>query len=152
LDNPSVIKTGNLTVPHAYEIGYLDQHYTTLSADKTVWETISSFFMNKSYTEIREHLNDFLFSKNEEVNALVSTLSGGEKARLSLAQIAAMMPKILILDEMTNNLDRETRAHVMQVLKVYPGAMIVISHDADFLNAIQVTDRYEIKDGLLSSL
>ncbi|MBN9225809.1 MULTISPECIES: ATP-binding cassette domain-containing protein [Legionella] len=152
LDNPSVIKTGNWTVPHAYEIGYLDQHYTTLSADKTVWETISSFFMNKSYTEIREHLNDFLFSKNEEVNALVSTLSGGEKARLSLAQIAAMMPKILILDEMTNNLDRETRAHVMQVLKVYPGAMIVISHDADFLNAIQVTDRYEIKDGLLSSL
>ncbi|MCW8397959.1 ATP-binding cassette domain-containing protein [Legionella sp. PATHC038] len=152
LGSPSVIKTGNWTVPQADEIGYLDQHYTTLPAEKTVWEAISCCLMNKSYTEIREHLNDFLFRKNEEVNALVSTLSGGEKARLSLAQIAAITPKMLILDEMTNNLDRETRAHVIQVLKVYPGAMIVISHDADFLHAIQVTDRYEIKGGLLSAL
>lgn len=90
--------------------------------------------------------------KNEEINALVSTLSGGEKARLSLAQIAAITPKLLILDEMTNNLDRETRAHVIQVLKVYPGALIVISHDPDFLSAIEVTDGYEIKDGLLRSI
>lgn len=105
--------------------------------------------MNKSYTETRKHLNDFLFRKNEEVDALVSTLSGGEKARLSLAQIAAITPKLLILDEMTNNLDRETRTHVIQVLQDYPGAMIVISHDCDFLNAINVTDGYEIKDGLL---
>jgi ATPase subunit of ABC transporter with duplicated ATPase domains len=45
------------------------------------------------HAEIRRHLNDFLFRKNEEVNAFVSTLSGGEKARLSLAQIAATPPK-----------------------------------------------------------
>lgn len=83
---------------------------------------------------------------------MVSTLSGGEKARLSLAQIAAITPKLLILDEITNNLDRETRAHVIQVLKAYPGAMIVISHDSDFLSAIEVTDEYEIKDGLLTYL
>ncbi|CAM3123367.1 ABC transporter ATP-binding protein [Legionella steigerwaltii] len=152
LGNPSVITTGNWIIPHAYEIGYLDQHYTALPEDKTVWEAISCCLINKSSTEIREHLNDFLFRKNEEVDALVSTLSGGEKARLSLAQIAAITPKILILDEMTNNLDRETRAHVIQVLKAYPGAMIVISHDANFLNAIQLTDRYEIKDGLLNTL
>ncbi|WP_218642304.1 ATP-binding cassette domain-containing protein, partial [Providencia stuartii] len=111
-----------------------------------------SCLTDKSYTEIRSYLNDFLFRKNEEINALVSTLSGGEKARLSLAQIAAITPKLLILDEMTNNLDRETRAHVIQVLKVYPGALIVISHDPDFLSAIEVTDGYEIKDGLLRSI
>ena len=75
---------------------------------------------------------------------MVSSLSGGEKARLSLAQIAAITPKLLILDEITNNLDLETRDHVIQVLKDYPGAMLVISHDADFLSAIGVDTRYRI--------
>lgn len=152
LSNTSVIKKGTWTVPHVHEIGYLDQHYNNLPSEKTVWEAISYFLTDKSYTEIRSYLNDFLFRKNEEINALVSTLSGGEKARLSLAQIAAITPKLLILDEITNNLDRETRAHVIQVLKAYPGAMIVISHDSDFLSAIEVTDEYEIKDGLLTYL
>ena len=95
-------------------------------------------------------LNDFLFRKNEEVNALVSTLSGGEKARLSLAHIAAKTPKLLILDEITNNLDLETKEHVVQVLKAYPGAMIIISHDADFLEEIGVNSYFKITDGYLS--
>ena len=97
------------------------------------------------HSEVRRHLNDFLFRKNEEVNELVSNLSGGEKARLSLAQIAARSPKLLILDEVTNNLDLETRQHVIEVLKVYPGAMIVISHDEDFLDEIGVSGRYEVE-------
>ncbi|WP_182350281.1 ABC-F family ATP-binding cassette domain-containing protein [Legionella sp. PC1000] len=151
LSNESVIKKGIWAVPHSHEIGYLDQHYNNLPLTKTVWEAISCL-TDKSYTEIRSFLNDFLFRKNEEINALVSTLSGGEKARLSLAQIAAITPKLLILDEVTNNLDRETRAHVIQVLKVYPGALMVISHDSHFLSAIEVTDGYEIKDGLLRSI
>ena len=79
-------------------------------------------------------------------------LSGGEKARLSLAQIAAITPKLLILDELTNNLDLETREHVIQVLQNYPGTMLVISHDADFLTAIGITDWYDLKDGLLRSI
>lgn len=146
----SLIITGKWSAPNRQEIGYLDQHYTTLSAKKTVLETISCLLPTQSYTEIRRFLNDFLFRKNEEVDALVTTLSGGEKARLSLAQIAARPPKLLILDEITNNLDRETRAHVIQVLKEYPGAMMVISHDLDFLNALTMTTTYQIKDGLLT--
>jgi ATPase subunit of ABC transporter with duplicated ATPase domains len=55
----------------------------------------------------------------------------------------------LILDEITNNLDLETIGHVIEVLKAYPGAMIVISHDADFLEEIGVNDWYQITDGLL---
>ena len=101
--------------------------------------------LNWSHAEIRKHLNDFLFRKNEEITTTVLNLSGGEKARLSLAQIAAKTPKLLILDEMTNNLDLETREHVIQVLNDYPGAMIVISHDADFLLSIGVTANYGIK-------
>ncbi len=68
----------------------------------------------------------------------MSTLSDGEKVRLSLAQIAAKVSKFLILDEITNNLDLETKNHVIQVLKSYPGAMIVISYDSNFLKDIEV--------------
>jgi len=103
-----------------------------------------------SYIEVRRLLNDFLFRKNEEVNTEVSRLSGGEKVRLTLAQIAAFTPKLLILDEITNNLDLETRGHVIEVLKNYPGAMIIISHDVDFLKEIGVSDGYEIVDGYFS--
>lgn len=52
--------------------------------------------------------------------------------------------KNIILDEMTNNLDLQTRDHVIQVLQGYPGAMLVISHDADFLAAIEVCDWYQL--------
>lgn len=151
LGNPSVIKTGIWDVLQQNEMGYLDQHYKTLPPDKSVWDVISNLLRGKSSAEIRDYLNDFLFRKNEEIHALISTLSGGEKVRLSLAQIAAMTPKLLILDEITNNLDRETRSHVIEVLQEFPGAIMVISHDFDFLKAIHITKEYEIKEGLLSS-
>ena len=144
MDDTRVIKSGNWYVPKISDIGYLDQHYGTLSAEKTVLETIAELVPNLSHIEVRRHLNDFLFRKNEEINTLVSALSGGEKARLSLAQIAAKTPKILILDEITNNLDLETKDHVIQVLKSYPGAMIVISHEADFLQEIGVSEMVDV--------
>ncbi len=144
LGDESVYKTGDWHVIKWEDIGYLDQHYGTLNPDKTVLETIADLVPAWSHAEIRRHLNDFLFRKNEEVNALVSTLSGGEKARLSLAQIAAKTPKLLILDEITNNLDLETKEHVIQVLKYYPGAMIVISHDADFLEEIGISEVVDV--------
>jgi len=143
LGDREVMKTGNWYVPKPQDIGYLDQHYGTLSPDKSVLETLQDLVPTWPHPEIRCHLNDFLFRKNEEVNAFVSTLSGGEKARLSLAQIAAQTPQLLILDEITNNLDLETRDHVIQVLKDYPGALIVISHDEDFLKEIQVVNFYK---------
>ena len=145
LDDASVIKSGNWHAPKLSDIGYLDQHYGTLSAENTVLETITDLVPTWSHIEVRRHLNDFLFRKNEEVNSLVAQLSGGEKARLSLAQIAAKTPKLLILDEITNNLDLETRGHVIEVLKNYPGAMIVISHDADFLEEIGINEVADVQ-------
>lgn len=59
--------------------------------------------------------------------------------------ISANTPKLLILDEITNNLDLETRQHVIEVLQAYPGAMIVISHDDDFIEMIDITDYYMCK-------
>jgi ATPase subunit of ABC transporter with duplicated ATPase domains len=144
LGDESVYKTGEWHVIKREDIGYLDQHYSTLHPDKTVLETIADLVPDWPHAEIRRHLNDFLYQKNEEVNALVSTLSSGEKARLSLAQIAAKTPKLLILDEITNNLDLETKEHVVQVLKAYPGAMIIISHDADFLEEIGISESVDV--------
>lgn len=145
LGDIAIYKTGTWQVLRREFIGYLDQHYSNLDIQMTVFEFIQDCRLNWSHAEIRKHLNDFLFRKNEEINTPVSTLSGGEKARLSLAQIAAVTPKLLILDEITNNLDLETRDHVIQVLKEYQGAMVVISHDVDFLSAINVSIHYHIK-------
>lgn len=144
LGDSTVIKSGTWLTPKLGDIGYLDQSYDTLDLTQTVFETIQNLVPAWAYTEIRKHLNDFLFRKNEEVNSLVANLSGGERARLSLAQIGAKTPKLLILDEITNNLDLEARAHVIDVLVAYPGAMIVISHDEDFLKAIGVQCFYQV--------
>ncbi len=143
LGDPSITKTGEWIVPNPSEIGYLDQHYSSLDPQKTVLETIQAQ-VDWTHAQIRKHLNTFLFRKNEEVSALVASLSGGEKARLALAQIAAKTPKILILDEVTNNIDLETRNHVIEVLRAYPGALIVISHDADFLKSIGISESFSI--------
>ncbi len=144
LSDKAVKRGGEWSAPHREDLGYLDQHYGTLSPEKTVLETLQDICPTWPHGDIRKHLNDFLFRKNEEVNALVKTLSGGEKARLSLAQIAGKTPRLLILDEITNNLDLETREHVIQVLKEFPGAMIIVSHDMDFLSTIQVDCIYKL--------
>ncbi|NKB47155.1 MAG: ABC transporter ATP-binding protein [Legionellales bacterium] len=76
--------------------------------------------------------------------------SGGEKTRVSLSLIAAKTPRLLILDEITNNLDLETKEHVIQVLKNYPGAMIIVSHEEDFLQVIGINHVYSVVDGEVS--
>ena len=144
LGDGSVYKNGDWYVVKQDDIGYLDQHYSNLDPNKTVFEMISELVPRWSYAEVRSHLNDFLFRKNEEVNNKVSALSGGEKARLSLAKIAANPPKLLILDEITNNLDLETKDHMAQVLKDYPGAIIIVSHDVGFLEEIGIDEEVNV--------
>ena len=139
LNLPSIIKTGEWIVPNTNEIGYLDQHYANISAEKSVLQLLSEQAPSWNLIQVRRHLNDFLFKSNDDVNTLGRELSGGERARLSLAMIAARPPKLLILDEITNNLDMETKQHVIQILQAYPGAMIIVSHDLEFLKKIHVT-------------
>ena len=126
------------------EIGYLDQNYSSLNPKNTVFETIQNLMSSWSNNEIREHLNRFLFKKSEAVNTIVRDLSGGEKVRLCLAQIAAKTPKLLILDEITNNLDLETKKHVAQVLKDYPGGLMIVSHEDKFLDEICVSHNFHL--------
>lgn len=150
LNDPKIIKHGDWHIPPLQQIGYLDQHYQNLQQELTVLDSIESIVPHWHITDIRRHLSDFLFRQNEEVSTRIKYLSGGEKARLSLAQIAAATPALLILDEITNNLDLETKEHVTQVLRDYPGALLVISHDSTFLKEINIENYYQIKEGKLS--
>ncbi|MDR2781096.1 MAG: ATP-binding cassette domain-containing protein [Holosporaceae bacterium] len=137
LGDVNITKSGDWHASNPQDIGYLDQHYGNLDPEKSAVEIISDANSAWTHGEIRRHLNDFLFRKNEEVNAFAKNLSGGERARLSLAKIAANPPKLLILDEITNNIDLETRDHMVEILREYPAAMIIISHDEDFLDEIK---------------
>jgi len=144
MGRPEICRAGEWYTPKLDDIGYLDQHYATLDRESTPYTLIANSAPNWTPAEIRRHLNDYLFRKNEEVNSKVQMLSGGEKMRLSLALVAAQTPRLLILDEVTNNLDLETRAHMISVLREYPGGLIVISHDEDFLAEIGINCRFQL--------
>ncbi len=149
LSKLEIIRNGEWLLPKPDRIGYLDQHYHTLCPTESVLTSMNHPMPDASLKDIRHHLSDFLFRRPEELNMPIAQLSGGEKARLSLAHIAAETPELLLLDEVTNNLDLETRQHVIEVLKKYPGSLLAISHDRDFLQEIGIQDYYEIREGAI---
>lgn len=144
INNKEIWRHGEWLTPKNNDIAYLDQHYGNLPSAQTIIEFITSLKPSLSHHELRNFLNQFLFRKNEEVNKPISVLSGGERARLSLAMIALQEPKLLILDEITNNIDLITKEHIMQVLKTYSGALLIISHDRKFLESINISNMYDI--------
>lgn len=147
--DPRVTATGDWHMPDISEIGYLDQHYQNLIDEKTVLDTLADHVPDWPDNKLRQHLNAFLFRKNEDVSLMVSQLSGGERARLSLALIAAKPPRLLLLDEITNNLDQETTTHISDILQNFPGTFMVISHDRHFLDTIGIDAYWQIEKGTL---
>lgn len=144
LGDPQVWRTGDWMLPRPEEIAVLDQHYTMLASRQTALETIASLRPTWSEAQLRRHLADYLFRTNTEVHTPVESLSGGEKARLCMARIGALTPRLIILDEPSNNLDLETRNHLVQGLQAFPGALIVISHDEAFVVEIGITETLEL--------
>lgn len=149
LMDKSIFKTGDWHLPSLQHIGYLDQHYANLNPALSMMEHVQALRPDWCETQIRHHLSDFLFFENETVTQPIVYFSGGEKARAALSLIAAKTPKLLILDEITNNIDLETKTHVTQVLKAYPGALIMVSHEADFIQTVGVDHVYTISEGRL---
>jgi ATPase subunit of ABC transporter with duplicated ATPase domains len=142
ISDASVTREGDWYIKNNLNIGYLDQNYSNINnIDMRVVDVISDIVPEWSEYEVREHLNGFLFKKNDEVNKIISQLSGGERARLSLAKIAAKAPDLLILDEITNNLDIETKRHMIDALKRYNGALIIVSHEDEFIESIEIDER-----------
>ncbi|WP_419393021.1 ABC-F family ATP-binding cassette domain-containing protein [Cytobacillus praedii] len=116
-------------------IGYYDQEQAELSSNKRVLNELWDEFPLKPEKDIRTVLGNFLFS-GDDVLKNVSTLSGGEKARLALAKLMMQRANFLILDEPTNHLDLDSKEILENALIDYPGTILFVSHDRYFINRI----------------
>ena len=116
-------------------IGYYDQQQADLTSNKTVLKELWDEYPLHHEKEIRTVLGNFLFS-GDDVLKIVSTLSGGEKARLALAKLMMQKANLLILDEPTNHLDLDSKEILENALIDYPGTILFVSHDRYFINRI----------------
>ncbi len=127
--------SGRLKVGHNVEFGYYDQEQQLLNGSNTVLEELHDAYRLYTDTELRSILGRFLF-QGDQVFLEVGSLSGGEKARLSLLKMMLSGSNVLILDEPTNHLDIESKEVFEDALMDFPGTVIVVSHDRYFLNKI----------------
>ncbi|MDR0437808.1 MAG: ABC-F family ATP-binding cassette domain-containing protein [Bacteroidales bacterium] len=130
---------------HQVQVGYFAQNQAALlDGEKTVFQTIDDIAVGEIRPRIRNILGSFLFG-SEDIDKKVKVLSGGEKMRLALAKLLLTPVNLLILDEPTNHLDMRSKDVLKMALLKYDGAMIIVSHDRDFLQGL--TDKvYEFKD------
>ena len=114
-------------------IGYYDQEHHVLHMEKTIFEEISDDFPKLTNTEIRNLLAAFLFT-GDDVFKKISSLSGGERGRVSLAKLMLSEANFLILDEPTNHLDILSKEILEEALRNYTGTVLYVSHDRYFIN------------------
>ncbi len=118
-------------------LGYFAQEHEQVDANLTVLENIdSSILVNE--TERRSLLGSFGLS-GKAVHQTPGTLSGGERAKLGLAMLAAGHANLLILDEPTNNLDPQSIVAIGHMLSKWPGTIVLVSHDRSFVSALEPT-------------
>lgn len=115
------------------EVGYYDQEHHVLHMDKTVFDEISDDYPDLTGTQIRNTLAAFLFT-GDDVFKKISSLSGGERGRVSLAKLMLSTANFLILDEPTNHLDISSKEILEQALNHYEGTVLYVSHDRYFIN------------------
>ncbi len=125
--------TGEIRLGANVEIGYYDQEHHVLHMDKTLFEEISDDYPYLTNTQIRNTLAAFLFT-GEDVFKKISTLSGGERGRVSLAKLMLSEANFLILDEPTNHLDITSKEILESALNAYEGTVLYVSHDRYFIN------------------
>ncbi|MGB3482257.1 MAG: ABC-F family ATP-binding cassette domain-containing protein [Mycobacterium sp.] len=120
-------------------VGYLPQRMDGLDDAVTVLDTVAAAAPDAGPERLRGQLARFLF-KGDDVHRPVGTLSGGERFRVALARLllAEPPPQLVILDEPTNNLDITSVDQLVDALRAYRGALIVVSHDDNFLRRLEV--------------
>ena len=127
--------SGEVVRGHGAQVAYYDQDTSHLRDDHTPLEEVRRHYPEMTDQEIRDHLAKFLFRGNE-VEKVIKTLSGGERARLSLALLVLMRPSWFALDEPTNHLDLASRTSLEEMLSAFQGAIVCISHDREFLDHV----------------
>jgi ATP-binding cassette subfamily F protein uup len=129
------------------ELIYFDQMRDSLDPNKSLWQNLTDGnYVNVQGQDIHVmgYLKGFMFN-HEQVRGIVGILSGGEKNRLALAKALCQKGNLLVLDEPTNDLDMDTLDMLQELLSDYPGTLIVISHDRDFLD--RLTTSVLVMDG-----
>jgi len=132
-------------------VGYFSQEQENLSLNKQVIDELWDDYPDLTENEVRNTLGNFLFI-GDEVFKKVQDLSGGERARLSLAKLILKKANFLLLDEPTNHLDIFSREVLENSLIDYPGTLLFISHDRYFLNRISTQTLEMSQDGVTGYL
>ncbi|WP_000602185.1 ATP-binding cassette domain-containing protein [Bacillus mycoides] len=130
--------SGEVSFGSNVSIGYYDQEQANLTSSKRVLNELWDEYPLQPEKEIRTILGNFLFT-GDDVLKPVSSLSGGQKARLALAKLMMQKSNLLILDEPTNHLDLNSKEILENALIDYPGTLLFVSHDRYFINRVTTT-------------
>ena len=143
---------GRLTLGYNIKIGYYDQENRGLSVNKTVFEELHDEYPERNDGDLRGVLALFLFDA-DDIQRPISTLSGGERARLTLAKLILKKVNLLIMDEPTNHLDIGSCEALEQALLAFDGTIIAVSHDRYFINRIatRIVELDSARDGGMMS-
>jgi len=137
---------GSLIPGHGLKVGYFAQEHETLDHEASVWENIRHAAPDTQEQQLRQLLGTFLFS-GEQLDQPAGTLSGGEKTRLALAGLVSSAANVLLLDEPTNNLDPASREQVLDALRRYQGAVVLVTHDPGAVEALEPERVILLPDG-----
>ena len=127
--------TGDVKLGTNVNVSYFHQEQKTLNLNNTIIDEIWEENPNLTQTQIRTMLGAFLF-ENEEVFKQISSLSGGERARVAILKLILSKANLLLLDEPTNHLDIDSKEVLEEALNNYTGTIFTISHDRYFLNTV----------------
>jgi ATP-binding cassette subfamily F protein 3 len=147
--------TGEVVPGHGLRLGYYAQEHETLDHDRSVLENMRTAAgavgrTDLSDTDLRRILGAFLFT-GDEVDKPAGVLSGGEKTRLALATLVTSAANLLLLDEPTNNLDPVSRDQVLDALRTYAGAIVLVTHDEGAVDALAPEKVILLPDGVEDS-
>lgn len=138
---------GNIEITEKTDIAYYAQEHEILEPNKTILENFANFGL--ADYEIRRMLGSFLFS-GDDIFKKVEVLSPGERSRVALAKISLTGANTLLLDEPTNHLDPMTQLIISDTFKNYEGTMLVVSHNLDFVDNLNINRMLLLPSGRIT--
>jgi len=138
--------SGKVVPGHGLRTGYFAQEHDTLDMNASVWENIRHASPDAPEQQLRTVLGTFMFS-GEQLEQHAGTLSGGERTRLAMAGLVSSAANVLLLDEPTNNLDPASREQVLDALRRFEGAVVLVTHDPGAVEALEPDKVIVLPDG-----